>query len=334
MLRRFPNARRPSQECNLQRNVIDLKIYDSKDFPAYLPKLNSLYDDLFSGGKGFRAKMIWMMSDSLNLPKNVEILLAQAIEFIHNASLLHDDLVDRSQLRRGKPAAWTKYTPEYAVLAGDYLLARVMMNLSTFGNIRLVQYTSEIISDLLEGEWLQDSVVGDFFVTLDQLDRIHNLKTASLFKWCLRAPFMALERYDAELHRTLEEMGTLLGQLFQRSDDLLDFDVRNYENKALLGDLKSGYLNSFGAFVSATLTRQQIDQVVRAKDLEMFYNSIGGKPVFDARLKAFDETNAHLIRLFFHHLDRLSGQLKPGEEKLLTYLQPLTDLLYWRKKTT
>lgn len=318
----------------MQRNVIDLKVYDSKDFPAYLPKLNSLYDDLFNGGKGFRAKMIWMMSDSLKLPSKTELLLAQTIEFIHNASLLHDDLVDRSHLRRGKPTAWLKYTPEYAVLAGDYLLARVMVNLSSFGNIKLVHYTSEVISDLLEGEWLQDSVVGDFFVTLDQLDRIHNLKTASLFKWCLRSPFIALERYDEDLHRTLEEMGTILGQLFQRSDDLLDYNIRNHEGKAILGDLKSGYLNSFGAFVCEGLTRQQIDQVVRSKDLESFYHSVGGKPVFDEKLKRFDETNEKLIRLFFHHMDRLKTHLKPGEEKLLTYLNPLTDLLYWRKKNS
>jgi octaprenyl-diphosphate synthase len=316
----------------LQRNVIDLKIYDSDDFPAYLPKLNSLYDDLFSGGKGFRAQMIRMMGDSLKLEAKTELLLAQTIEFIHNASLLHDDLVDRSHLRRGKTSAWLKYTPEYAVLAGDYLLARVMVNLSSHGNIKLVAYTSQVISDLLEGEWLQDSVVGDFFVTLEQLDRIHNLKTASLFKWCLRAPFIALERYDEELHRTLEEMGTLLGQLFQRGDDLLDYNIRNHEGKAILGDLKSGYLNSFGAFVCEGLGRQQIDQLVRSKDLEGFYNSIGGKAPFDEKLKAFDTANEKLISLYFHHMDRLKTHLKPGEEKLLTYLDPLTDLLYWRKK--
>lgn len=273
-----------------------------------------------------------MMSDSLKLPSKTELLLAQTIEFIHNASLLHDDLVDRSHLRRGKTTAWLKYTPEYAVLAGDYLLARVMVNLSSHGNIKLVQYTSEVISDLLEGEWLQDSVVGDYFVTLNQLDRIHNLKTASLFKWCLRSPFIALERYNEELHQTLAEMGTLLGLLFQRSDDLLDYDVRNYENKAILGDLKSGYLNSFGAFVCQGLPRAQINQVIRSKDLESFYNSIGGKDVFDQKLKAFDEMNEKLIRLFAHHMDRLKTHLKPGEEKLLTYLSPLTDLLYWRKK--
>ena len=229
---------------------MNLKIFNPKDFPAYLPKLNSLYDDLFSGGKGFRSKLVQMIGGPIGLSQDTQHLLCQTIEFIHNASLLHDDLIDGSTLRRGKPAAWSKYTPEYAVLAGDYLLARVMVNLSGYGNIKLVQFTSETISDLLEGEWLQDSVVGDFFVSLEQLDRIHNLKTASLFKWCLRAPFIAAENYDETLHRTLDEMGTLLGQLFQRSDDLLDYDIRNDEGKAILGDLKSGYLNSFGAFIS------------------------------------------------------------------------------------
>lgn len=316
----------------MQRNVIDLKVYDSKDFPAYLPKLNRLYDDLFAGGKGFRAKLIRMMSDSLELPPKVEHLLAQTIEFIHNASLLHDDLVDRSQLRRGKPAAWNKYSPEYAVLAGDYLLARVMVNLSGHGNIKLVQYTAQVISDLLEGEWLQDSIVGDFFVTIEQLDRIHNLKTASLFKWCIRAPFVSMNRYDDKLHSTLEEMGTILGQLFQRSDDLLDYDVRNGEGKAILGDLKSGYLNSFGSFVSKDQSTTVIDKMVKSANMNDFYEALGGKDQFDKKLAEFDKMNQDLICLYEHHLGVLKLLLLPGEDKLILQLGPLAELLYWRQK--
>ncbi len=232
---------------------MDLKIYSPRDFPGYLPKLNALYDDLFAGGKGFRSKLIRPFAEYLQIDPKTEKLLGQTIEFIHNASLLHDDLIDRSALRRGKTTAWLKYTPEYAVLAGDYLLARVMVNLSGHGNIHLVQYTAEVISELLEGEWIQDSLVKDFKITIEQLDRVHNLKTASLFKWCLRAPFIAIHRNTPLLHNTLEEMGTLLGVLFQRSDDLLDFDIRNYEGKALLGDLKSGYLNSFAVFLMKDL---------------------------------------------------------------------------------
>lgn len=311
---------------------MDTKIYDSQDFPAYLPKLNTLYDDLFSGGKGFRAKLIKIFAENLKIPSKTELLLAQTIEFIHNASLLHDDLIDRSHLRRGKTTAWLKFTPEYAVLAGDYLLARVMVNLSSFGNIKLVQYTAQIISDLLEGEWLQDSLVGDLNVELTQLDRVHNLKTASLFKWCLRSPFIALERQDQQLHTTLEEMGTLLGQLFQRSDDLLDFDIRNSEGKAVLGDLKSGYLNSFGAFACQEFSNADRKKLKGIEKLEDFYQFLGGKDQFDAKVRQFDEKNIFLIDLYQHHLKTLEQFLDPSEKNLLKKLEPLTEILYWRRK--
>jgi len=307
---------------------MDFKIYDSRDFPAYLPKLNELYDDLFSGGKGFRAKLIRLIGQELQLPEATQQLLAQTIEFIHNASLLHDDLIDGSPLRRGKSAAWKKYSPEYAVLAGDYLLARVMVNLSSFGNISLVQYTSQIISDLLEGEWLQDSLVGDWNLELAPLDRVHNLKTASLFKWCLRAPFFALQESNPVLHSTLEEMGTLLGQLFQRGDDLLDFDVRNDEGKALLGDLQSGYLNSFAAFAVPLAERQRL---VGVKTLPEFVAVLGGQEQFAKQVRAFDESNQFLIDLYHHHLQHLATLLPASQKSLLNPLQPLTDVLYWRR---
>lgn len=326
------NADSQSLPTRPRASQYSLKIYDPRDFPVYLPKLNQLYDDLFTGGKGFRAKLIAVVCNHIQLPNKTEHLLAQTIEFIHNSSLLHDDLVDRSVLRRGKPAAWAKYSPEYAVLAGDYLLARVMVNLSLFGNIKLVQYTAEMISDLLEGEWLQDSVVGDLFVSIHQLDRIHNLKTASLFKWCLAAPFIAGQRYSQELHSVLEELGSLLGQLFQRSDDLLDYNVRNHEGKAILGDLRSGYLNSFGAFVAQDLSRQEIDRMARCTELDEFVESIGGEEVFNKKLSDFDRINQELISVYNHHLLRLESMLQPHERALVEQLRPLTELLYWRRR--
>ncbi len=308
---------------------MSLKIFDPQDFPAYLPKLNQLYDDLFTGGKGFRAKLVKMVSGPLGCAPKTMDLLGQTVEFIHNASLLHDDLVDRSFLRRGKTAAWKKFSPEYAVLAGDYLLARVMVNLSQFGNIRLVQYTAQVISDLLEGEWLQDSLVGDFNVDLGQLDRVHNLKTASLFKWCLKAPFIAQENYDLALHQLIEEMGTLLGQLFQRSDDLLDFNVRNDEEKAILGDLKSGYLNSFACFATQGLPKEPFRS---CQNLEDFFRALGGRSYFDEKLKGFDEKNTFLIQVYQHHLKNLKELLKESELGLVEELGPLTEILYWRRK--
>lgn len=305
------------------------KIYSSQDFPVYLPKLHSLYDDLFSEGKGFRSKLVTRISSHLSVSSDTVRLLCQTIEFIHNASLLHDDLVDRAHLRRGKPSAWTKYTPEYAVLAGDYLLARVMVNLSSYGNLKLIQITAQSISDLLEGEWIQDSLVRDFDVDAHRLDQVHNLKTASLFKWCLIAPFVAIGRSDQSQLATLEALGGLLGQLFQRSDDLLDFDIRNYEQKALLGDLKSGYLNSFGCFLRNRLHGNARAQFVQCQSLGDIQRLVGEKEYIQA-VEDFDQLNQQLIELYLHRLDQLKETLAENELGLIDELKALPKVLYWR----
>lgn len=310
--------------------VKDLKIFSKDDFPKYLPKLHSLYDDLFSAGKGFRSKLIQRIGKHLRLNPKQEHLLAQTIEFIHNASLLHDDLIDRSPLRRSKTAAWLKYSPEYAVLAGDYLLARVMVNLSRYGNLRLIQYTAEMISDLLEGEWIQDSLVRDWNVQLNQLDQVHDLKTASLFKWCLRAPFIIQENDDEQLHQTLDEMGSLLGLLFQRGDDLLDFDIRNDEGKALLGDLKSGYLNSFGAFLSRDFNEDKKQVLRRCETLEEV-KSLVGEAEFIHAVQEFDEMNRQVIELYEHKARSLESRLPVETRGLLNDLMGLPSVLYFRK---
>lgn len=308
----------------------ELKVFNQDDFPNYLPKLNSLYDDLFSTGKGFRSKLIQMIGKHLKLNNRQEHLLAQTIEFIHNASLLHDDLIDRAALRRSKTAAWLKYSPEYAVLAGDYLLARVMVNLSRYGNLRLIQYTAEMISDLLEGEWIQDSLIRDWNVNLNQLDQVHDLKTASLFKWCLRAPFIAREDYNEDLHQILDEMGSLLGLLFQRGDDLLDFDVRNSEGKALLGDLKSGYLNSFAAYLARDFSETQKQALRQSETLDQV-KALVGEDVFNETVQEFDDMNRQVIALYEHKARSLEEFLKPAERGLIHELNGLPSLLYFRQ---
>lgn len=308
-----------------------LKYYSEKDFPTYLPKLSQLYDDLFEGGKGFRSLLTQKVAFPLGLDEKLVKLLCQTIEFIHNASLLHDDLVDRSQLRRGKTAAWLKYTPEYAVLAGDYLLARVMTNLSAYGNIQLVQLTSQTIAELLEGEWIQDSLVGDFEITFDQLTQVHSLKTGSLFRWCLLAPWVASKSGDEETHNLMCELGTTLGLLFQRSDDLLDYNIRNQENKAILGDIKSGYLNSFGAFFCQGVDSETRQSLRKIESLEQIYRIIGEKN-FQNRQQEFDQLNTELIQLYRHKLERLETKLNGQASGLVANLKGLPELLYWREQ--
>ena len=305
--------------------------YETGDFPVYLPKLKSLYDDLFSGGKGFRGRLIQNIGEQLNL-KSFEIhLLSQTIEFIHNASLLHDDLLDRSSLRRNKTTAWLKYTPEYAVLAGDHLLARVMVNLSRYGNLALVQFTAETITQLLEGEWIQDSLTQEWNINLSCLDQVHYLKTASLFKWCFKAPFLCGKKREPEVFEILNEIGGVIGLLFQRSDDLLDFNVRNFENKSVLGDLKSGYLNSFGVFLFSQLSRKKKKLFRKCKTIEDVESVIGQKN-FEYALKEFDKKNQKFIDLYHHYVSLLEEHLKGSEKQMISQFHCFPDWLYWRRK--
>lgn len=296
-----------------------------------MPKLKALYSDLFSSGKGLRSKLVQKVSSPLRLKKSQILLLSQTIEFIHHASLLHDDLVDRNPLRRNKKAAWLKYSPEQAVLAGDYLLTRVMVKLSKYGNLPLIQYTSEMIAQLVEGEWIQDSLFQDWEADIEPWNLVHHLKTSSLFKWCLRAPFFCLENKNKVLHSLLEKIGDIFGLLFQRSDDLLDFDVRNDEKKSVLVDLRAGYLNSFGCFLKAHLNKRERKTFKNSKKMEDIYALIGRK-AFERRILEFDCLNKKMIEEGRKSIFLLEKELLPHERSLLESLLELLNLLYWRKK--
>ena len=340
---------KPSKvDCSSYDNILPTE----KDFPKYLPQMHALYKDLFGKGKLLRAKLTIEIGQHLQLPLTTQRLLAKTIEFIHNASLLHDDFIDRTPLRRQKEAAWLRYSPEHAILAGDYLLTKVMMHLSHFGNLKLIQYTSDVLLNLLEGEWLQDTLTHKVHSDLKKMDRIYHWKTSSLFCWCLRAPWLVALgegngkeegkgegeeelKEKKELHTCLNEMGHLLGLLFQRGDDLLDFNVRNYEKKKILCDLEASYLNSVLVFLLKTMPHLKEKNFFQVKSMEELHCLVG-KEQWQNRIKAFDAINEELIASYHKHLDRLLSlplfiqkiQNKQGFKEMLSLLP---HLLYLRK---
>lgn len=304
----------------------DIKIFSADDFPKELPRLNELYDKLFSDGKGFRGSLVTEVASFLSLSIKEKRLLAQTIEFIHNSSLLHDDLIDQAPLRRGKTAIWKEFGAEYAVLAGDYLLARVMVNLSRQGHIKLVQVTSEAISQLLEGEWLQDSIRFSSDVSDDLMQKIHELKTSSLFSWCLTAPYV-YKNYPDAIIKSLFEIGKNMGLLLQRSDDLLDFNIRNFEGKTSYTDLKAGFLNSFSIQLFSDLEwTDGFYKITSSSDLYKFVS----EPTINAKLQSFDNQNQMLIETI---IDQASDLKSSGKEFKNFYemVCRITPKLYWRK---
>ncbi|KAJ3124924.1 coq1 putative hexaprenyl diphosphate synthase, partial [Nowakowskiella sp. JEL0407] len=204
-------------------------------------------------------------ADSSNIegPDSAGILpaqrrLAEITEMIHTASLLHDDVIDESETRRNQPSANAHFGNKMAILAGDFLLARASVALARLRNVEVVELLATVISNLVEGEFMQlrntpmnevtakDTVLASLFTNRDQASRIeyymekNYMKTASLIAKSCRAAAV-LGGCTQEVREIAYLYGRNLGLAFQLVDDLLDFVVSADEfGKPVNADLNLG----------------------------------------------------------------------------------------------
>lgn len=148
--------------------------------------------------------------------------LAAAVEFIHTATLLHDDVVDESAQRRGKPSANIVFGNKSSVLVGDFLFARAFELMVESGSIRILDILARAARIISEGEVLQMSLTGDVSITLDQYAEIIEAKTAALFAAACEAGARAAGA-DDRTAGAWRAYGHHLGMAFQMADDLIDY---------------------------------------------------------------------------------------------------------------
>ncbi len=169
--------------------------------------------------------------------------LSAAVEFIHTATLLHDDVVDESAERRGQAAANLIYGNQASVLVGDYLFARAFELMTRDGSLDVLRILSRAAAVIAEGEVLQLSIKNQIDATLDQYLEVIHAKTAALFAAATEiGPHMANQPQHAEALRTY---GTSLGMAFQVADDILDYDGDTAQTgKAVGDDFREGKLTA------------------------------------------------------------------------------------------
>lgn len=175
-----------------------------------------------AGGKRLRPLLVLLAARSLGYQGKEHIKLAAIIEFIHTATLLHDDVVDLSTLRRNRPTANAKWGNAPSVLVGDFLYSRAFQMMVAIGNMQVMDILSEATNVIAEGEVLQLVNAGDPDTTEQRyLDVIH-FKTAKLFEAAtLLGAIIATT--DEKHHHALCRYGYHLGMAFQLVDDLLDY---------------------------------------------------------------------------------------------------------------
>ncbi len=166
--------------------------------------------------------------------------LAVAVELVHNATLLHDDVVDLGERRRGVDAARMIYGNAISIFSGDYLLTEALYRIIGSGIPDVLERMLDVIQDMVMAEALQMARRGQFDSNADQYFQIISGKTASLFKWAMYAGAKAGGADEAQ-SRALEQYGEHLGIAFQLVDDVLDFTgAPETTGKTLLSDLREG----------------------------------------------------------------------------------------------
>jgi len=193
-----------------------------------------------SGGKRIRPAVLLMAARLSGYQGERAVLYAAVVEFIHTATLVHDDIIDDSTLRRGRPAVHSRWGNDITVLLGDYLYIKSMAMALTHDTLELVRVLCDVTLHMIEGELYQLTKNGDAAITEDEHLDIIRRKTAFLFGGCSQIGGM-LGAVSPEREQALREYGFNLGITFQLVDDLLDFtgDMQAV-GKPIGSDLREG----------------------------------------------------------------------------------------------
>jgi octaprenyl-diphosphate synthase len=197
---------------------------------------------LFSGGKRLRPLLMVLSAKICGYNGNYDKTFSTALEYLHTATLLHDDLVDEAAMRRGKPVAHSTWGNSISVLVGDYLLARALSISAGTGRLRVVQVLAELTENMSQGEVHQLMRKGDVNLTEDEYMQVIRRKTAVLFEAACQVSAIIADA-PQQKEKSLARYGYNLGIAFQMADDLFDYTLQTSDlGKEVGADLREGKL--------------------------------------------------------------------------------------------
>ena len=190
---------------------------------------------ILSGGKRLRPMLVLLAAKSCDYTGEDDALLAAVIEFIHTATLLHDDVVDESDMRRGQETASHIWGNEAAVLVGDYLYSRAFQMMVRAQSMRIMELLSNATNTIAQGEVLQLLNVNDPDTNEEKYHEVIYGKTACLFEAATQIGAI-LGNSDSQTETAFAQFGKHLGTAFQLVDDALDYSADSDELGKNVGD--------------------------------------------------------------------------------------------------
>jgi len=222
------------------------------------PDLRAALEHLLAaGGKRVRPTLGLLIGNMLDAPLEKLVTLGAAVELLHTATLVHDDLIDGSLLRRGTPTLNARWSPPATVLTGDFLFARAAKLAADTDHLALMKLFSETLATIVNGELTQMFTSRGLISRENYYKRIY-AKTASLFEMTARASSMVSPAGE-ETNEAMRDFGYQIGMAFQIVDDILDFNGdQNAVGKPLGSDLLNG-LVTLPAIYFAEINPDDVD---------------------------------------------------------------------------
>jgi octaprenyl-diphosphate synthase len=216
------------------RHAVDQLISDSLESDVVLVSQVSEYI-VMSGGKRLRPLVVLLAARALGYEGKQHVRAATIVEFIHTATLLHDDVVDSSSRRRGQDSANAVFGNQASVLVGDFLYSRAFQMMVDIGNMRVMQILADATNTIAAGEVMQLMNVHDPETTEDDYRQVIYRKTARLFEAGAQIAAVLNGQGD-EIESSMIDYGRHLGTAFQLVDDALDYDASADELGKNIGD--------------------------------------------------------------------------------------------------
>jgi octaprenyl-diphosphate synthase len=212
------------------------------------------------GGKRIRPALLLLAAKLFNYRGTGAVRLGAVVEIIHTATLVHDDIIDEAQTRRGRPAANTRWGNSKCVLAGDWLYMQSFKIAVQERNFRVLDTLIELTQQMVEGELLQMEKLGKLITLEEHFDLIFR-KTACLFSVCMRLGAI-LGGASPEQEEAAGAYGRNLGMAFQIVDDVLDLTAsENVLGKPVASDLREGKVTMAVIHALQRCTPQERDQI-------------------------------------------------------------------------
>jgi len=234
------------KEKILSENGNDLEKIESELSENLKPYLDLVSDVahhiLFAGGKRLRPLLLVLSAKLCGYKDDYAKTVSTALEYLHAATLLHDDIIDDAVLRRGKTVAHSVYGNAITVLVGDFLLARALSICADSGKIKVIHIISDLTENMSTGEVHQLMRKGDVSLTEDEYLEVIRRKTAVLFQAACTISAVIADAPE-EKEAVLSDFGYHLGIAFQMADDLLDYTMDTEAlGKEIGADLREGKL--------------------------------------------------------------------------------------------